>query len=92
LPEWLSLPVDQLGTSLDDRCRDQPPFRGTFACLLACDESAGTTDSRPADHDRFLVKVEDPLGTRVLLGVPALPPITNNDVLKRTVVARVSQR
>lgn len=86
-PEWLALPVDQLGASLDafaatNRPSDEP--------LLASLRATRTPEVRIPDEPimtRSSLKVEGLLAMRKLMEVPPLPSMTNNDVLGKTVVA-----
>jgi TonB family protein len=85
--EWLSLPTDQLGTSLDEYVATNRPSEEQ---LLASLRATKVPEVRIPDEPivtRSYVKVEDPRATRKLVRVPPLPAITHNDVLKRTVVA-----
>jgi len=86
-PEWLSLPIEQLGTSLEEYAATNRPSEEP---LLASLRAAKTPEVRIPDEPiitRSSVHVEETSANRRLLSVPPLPSMTNSDVLSKTIVA-----
>ena len=86
-PEWLSLPVEQLGTSLDDYGATNRPSEEQ---LLASLRTTKAPEVRIQDEPIITnssVKVEGPFAARRLISSPALPSLPANDVLGKTVIA-----
>jgi len=85
-PEWLALPLDQLGNSLHEYVATN---RVAEEHLLSSLRAPKNVEVRIPDEPiitNTTVRVEGPLAARKLVGVLALPSATNTDVLRRTVV------
>jgi len=85
-PEWLSLPVEELGKSLDEYVATNRPSE---APLLAALRAPRAFEVRIPDQPiltNSLVRVEGLLASRKLQFYPSLPNVPHNDVLARTVV------
>ena len=86
-PEWLELPLDQLGNSLHEYVATN---RAAEEQLLSSLRAPKMVEVRIPDEPvitNTTVRVEGPLVARKLTGVPALPSATNTDVLRKTIVA-----
>lgn len=85
-PEWLPLPVAQLGTALDEYVATNRPSTGP---LLASLRRRVNPEVRLPDEPvvaRSTVQVEGRLQQRGLVFVPPLPDVPHPDVLANTVV------
>ena len=86
-PEWLALPLDQLGSSLHEYVATN---RVAEEQLLSSLRAPKKVEVRIPDEPvitNTTVRVEGPLAARKLTGLPPLPSATNTDVLRRTIVA-----
>ena len=85
-PEWLDLPVEQLGQSLNSYVATNRPSEEQ---LLGALRETRTPEVRIPDQPvvtRTTVKIEGGLAARKLTRAPDLPPVTFSDLLRRTVV------
>jgi len=85
-PEWLALPLEQLGGVLNAYSATNRPSEEQ---LLASLRATRTVEVRIPDEPVMTtttIRVEGPLASRRLLGTPPLPSAAHTDVLRPTVV------
>jgi hypothetical protein len=85
-PEWLTLPLEQLGKSFDEYVATNRP---TEDQLLASLRVTAAPDVRMPDQPvitKSTAKIEGPLTLRKLLFAPALPNVPHADVLAKTII------
>lgn len=85
-PEWLALPMEQLGKSFDEYVAINRP---SDEQLLASLRATAAPEVRMPDQPvitNSTAKIEGSLAARRLLFIPALPNVPHNDVLAKTVI------
>lgn len=88
--EWLALPDNQLGRSLNDYlATNRPSAEPLLAALRMTRRSEARIPSEPV-LTNTIVRVEGPLAARVLVKVPTLPKVVHIDVLKTPTVIAIS--
>ena len=89
-PEWLALPGDQLGRSLDDYlATNRPSAEPLLATLRMTKRSEPRIPSEPV-LTNTIVRVEGPLARRALVKVPPVPKAVHTDALRFPTVIAVS--
>lgn len=90
-PEWLALPDDQLGRSLNDYlATNRPSAEPLLAALRTTKRSEARIPSEPV-LTNSIVRVEGgPLAGRALVKVPPIPKVIHTDALKAPTVIAVS--
>jgi len=85
--EWLPLPVEQLGATLEEYVNTNRP---SPRLLLAALRNVPIAEIRIPDEPVITgttVSIRGPLRQRKLISSPALPPMRTNDLVARTVVS-----
>jgi TonB family protein len=89
-PEWLELPDDQSGRSLNDYlATNRPSAEPLLAALRMTRRSEPRIPSEPV-LTNTIVRVEGSLAGRALVKVPPVPKVVHPDVLKAPTVVAVS--
>lgn len=86
-PEWLPLPVSQLGETLHEFVTTNRRPEETLLAALRAPKTLEVRLPGEALSMKTTARIEGPLASRPLVRTPALPGIATADVLKNTVVA-----
>src|ERR1051325_2819195 len=86
-PEWLTLSLDQLGGALDHYVATHRPLEEQLLASLRATKPAEVRIPDEPLVTNTTIRVEGPLAVRKTIGLPPLPGVPHNDVLRKSVVA-----
>jgi TonB family protein len=89
-PEWLALPADQLGISLDDYLATNRPSEEPLLAALRVTKALTVRIPNEPVITNTMVRVEGPLASRSLVRMPPLPSAVHTDALRNPTMVSVS--